>query len=417
MKRLSAAQQYESLTQIAERDWHRLDTAERVDRSHGYLRFREYVEPGAPLVAGVLDGTGLGGVLHGALTTPTTGLFSHPWKLLTSSQFRRPDDEGADEARAEHAALAREVCGGTSAAHEQPDGVPSSAALTAALGEAAVVRGFDTSEVLLGEGRGREESRKTALTLVAAVQDTVRRGAAGAVVFPFVAAEDALLREVLAESGFRSAELTAATHFEVPATGSYEEFLGGLSRRHRHRFRREERDFHEAGLRLDHPDLSGVVRRVAELETANTAKHGGSADTERVVAVRTAMADLLGSRVRVPVAVRDGDVVSCGLHMLGRQDYCVLMYGSDGTRDGHGACYPCLTFYDPLRHAVETGIRRVRFGFEGFGAKLIRGATLAARETWVWSPDPAALTAVHHLMRFLEQRWRQHRARLPHSTP
>lgn len=410
----------DSVTDVAERDWAELGGTHRVDSCHGYLHFREHVEPGRPVVVTAHDAQGLSGALHGAATTPGSGLFSHPWKLLTAPQFRRAEGDGEDgdgaAARAEHAARVGEVCGAAPppASALQADGVPGAGALTAALGEALVIRGFDTSQAQLRTEPDAEAARRTALALLRALQTSVREGAAGAVALPYVREDDAPLRAALTEAGFRSARLTATTEFEVPAGMSYEELLTGLSRRHRHRYRKEEREFGAAGLRLEHRELADVVQRVAELETSNTAKHGGRADREKVAAARTAMARLLGKRVRVPVAVRDERVLACGLHLADGGDYCVLLYGSDAEgAEQLSTAYPCLTFYEPLRHAAAHGGARVRFGFEGFGAKLIRGATLRARETWLWVPDPAELDAVHRLLRFLESRWTAYRDALP----
>ncbi|MFE9632477.1 GNAT family N-acetyltransferase [Streptomyces sp. NPDC006463] len=408
---------YDSAAHPTTAQWEALYGRGRADRGHGYARFRERVEAGPPALVTAADDTGWCAALHGAVTTPASALFSHPWKLLTAEQLRRPEEYGGQQARETHAELLRAVTGEAAG----PAGaVPDAAALTAALGEAVVFRGFDSTEAGLREGLDAPARRRALHALLAHTQDAVRGGLAGAVCLPYVRPQDTDLRTALAELGFRPAVLTGVSDFDLSAVSSYDSYLDALPSRRRRMYRKEEQAVADSALSLGVWPLDGNVERVVELETRNIAKHGGRPDREALIAARSAMAGLLGDHLRVPVAVRtgagDGELVACGIHMADDDSYCILMYGADETVSDAGPVYPCLTFYEPLRHAADHGLRTVRLGFEAFSAKLRRGARLSPRETWLWTPDADRLAALHRVMEFLSARTSTHFERLTGQT-
>ncbi|MEV0224780.1 GNAT family N-acetyltransferase [Streptomyces sp. NPDC050704] len=398
---------HDSAARLTAPQWAALYGTRHADRGHGYALFREHMEPGAPVLVAAEDDAGRCAALHGALTTAGSGLFSHPWKLLTSEQLLRPEEPGADRARADRERLLTAVTG-TAA---QPD----AAALTTALGEAVVFRSFDSTEAGLREGLTTEARHAALRALLAAAQDAVRDGLAGAVCLPFVRRDDLPLRTGLAELGFRQAALTAVSDFDLTGVSSYEEFLASLPSRRRRMYRKEGQAVADSPLTLGTWSLTGHVKSVAALEARNIAKHGGQPDPVALVAARSAMAELIGDRVRVPVVLRADEAdepAACGIHLTDDDSYCILMYGADETVPAGGPVYAHLTFYEPLRHAADHGLSRVRLGFEAFDAKLRRGASLSPRETWLWLPDAARLDTLHQVMQLLGTRTEAHFARL-----
>ncbi|MEU9301681.1 GNAT family N-acetyltransferase [Streptomyces sp. NPDC048269] len=411
---------HDSAAHLTTAQWEDLYGSGYADRGHGYALFRERVEAGPSALVTAADGTGWCGALHGAVTTPASALFSHPWKLLTAEQLRRPEEDGGQQACETHAALLRTALGESAG----PDGlaVPDAAALTAVLGEAVVFRGFDSTEAGLRDGLDAPARRRTLRALLAHTQDAVRDGLAGAVCLPYVRPQDTDLRAVLAELGFRSAVLTGVSDFDLGGVSSYATYLEALPSRRRRMYRKEEQAVADSALSLGVWPLDGNVERVVALEARNIAKHGGLPDREALIAARSAMAGLLGDHLRVPVAVRTGagagddELAACGIHMADDDSYCVLMYGADESVSDAGPVYPCLTFYEPLRHAADHGLRTVRLGFEAFSAKLRRGARLSRRETWLWTPDADRLAALHRVMEFLSARTSTHFERLTGQT-
>lgn len=380
-----------TIAAISESHWRRL-AGEGVDRGWAYLRFRELVEPGRAVVVVGHDGSGPAAALHGALTTSGTGLFSHPWKMLAGEQFLRLDKAAEDT----DAVLERQRRLVSKAAGSEAAG------LDEALGPVLTVRGFDDSAVLLRESADREAATAT---VVRAAQDAVRAGLAGAIAFPFVEPGNRVLRRVLTAAGFRHAVLTATTEFDLTRFDSYEAMLASMRRKRRYRFLSERRAVEEGGFGLGTADLADAAERVAELEAGNTRRYGGSPNPESLLRTRKRMAALLGDHVRVPTVTRgEGEVIACGLHLVDRWSYSNLVYGCDYTVADRGTAYQCVNFYDPLEYAFSRGLGRLRMGFEAFEPKLIRGARLAPRESWIWTPDERIGTRIGRLLSFMGER-------------
>ncbi|ORT57361.1 GNAT family N-acetyltransferase [Streptomyces sp. CB03238] len=396
----------DGLARIPPADWRIVAGDDRLDLAHPYLAFREHVEPGRPVALTLADQHGPAVAVHGALTTPSTALFSHPWKMLTSPQFLRADERPAEAAalRAEHTALIEAVAGPATAPGSGETPAPH-LALSRALGEALVIRGFDSSEVIRRPDLPPAARLRASTDLIAAAQDAIRDGLAGAVVLPFVDPGDQELRQVLGARGFQQAELTAISLFDLSRHPSYDAFLASMPRDRRYRFRSEPRALETAGLRLETVRLDDTVERVTELEVATARKYGGTPRPDALLATRRAMAGLLGHAIRVPAVRRpDGTIIACGLHLADGQAYYALVYGCDYGDPERSTSYQCVNFYDPLRYALDNGIRRVRMGFEAFAPKLLRGARLVPRETWLWVPDRRRLEALGRLLRFLGER-------------
>ncbi len=397
-----------------------------VDHTHAYLTFRERVEPGDPVLAVARDEAGLAAAAHGSWTTPRTALFSHPWKMLASPQFARlaaPADPGQpgepgepDPAEAEHRLLLHALTqtappDGPLPDEPQPDepqpdeplpdGPATVAALTSALGEVVVAREFDTSTVLLRPGLAPAD-RSGALAAVLRGLQEVARSRHGAVALPYVRPDDAELRQALAAAGFRGGTLTAVSVFDL--AGSYEDFVAGLPRRRRRRYRTEPAAFTAAGLRTRTVDLTGYLNRLVELEAGNAERYGGTPDRARLTGVRTEMARLLGPALRVPVAERDGELVACCVDLTDARSYLGLVYGCDYSVPEHRIAYRQLAFYEPLRWAADHGLAQVRLGFEAFAPKLYRGARLETRQTWLWVPSQSGLAGIGALLDFLSAR-------------
>ncbi|MEV0224554.1 peptidogalycan biosysnthesis protein [Streptomyces sp. NPDC050704] len=391
-------QLHSGLAHVAPGDWQALNSAGRVDRSHAYLGFREHVEPGDAVVATLDDERGLLAAVHGAMSRSDSALFSHPWKMLTSEQFLRADDDSLERVRAEHSALVDAIAGPGDASEQ-------ASRLAAVLGEALVIRGFDNSEVIFRQDLSGQQRSESALRLVEYLQDRVREGLAGALVFPFVSAGNSELTDVLVRLGFQRATLTAVTFFDVSGFRSYDAFLAALPARYRRRYRIEEQAMDRSHLHMATTPLRDSFSRIVELEALNAEKYGGKPDRGRLGRTRREMAERLDTAIRIPVAVSDdAEIVACGIHLVDENSYCNLVYGCDYAVEERATAYQWINFYDPLRYATSRGIKRVRLGFEAFSAKLQRGARLDPRETWLWVPDPGRQVALEGLVKFLDER-------------
>ncbi|MEN3308448.1 MAG: hypothetical protein V7603_4650 [Micromonosporaceae bacterium] len=385
--------------------WTELDRAGDVDTGRACLHFREQLEPGPPVVLTLDDATGVCAAACGVLTVPETALTSHPWKLLCDEQMLRlAGDEDAGAVRARHAALVSDA-GGGGPGHDPVE------LLTRTLGTVFVVRGLDRSQVLLAGHLSVEDRRRAAALLVTSAQRYAADGLAGAIAFPFVLPADGLLAGTLAAAGFRRLLITAVAGFDLSAYESPAAFLASLPRSARYRHRKEPAELAGAGLAVTEIPLADHVDRVAALEAQNATQHGGRAAPERIARARRFMADTLGDAVRVAAAARDGQLVACGLYLLGRTRCLSLAYGCDYTVADRATAYPCLSLYQPVALALRHRVPEVRLGFEGFQAKVLRGARLVDREMWLWTPDPRRRERLEPLLRFMDARTRGHLSR------
>lgn len=389
-----------SLDDLTGADWSRLNPGRRLDHGLDYVRFRCHVEPGEPVVAVVTDERGLAGAAYATTTTPRTALFSHPWKLLGSAQFVRAAD-GATAVLDEHARLVAAAGGGG-------DGAAGDASLAEqlaeGLGDPLVVRLFDSSEVLVAPDLDGDGAAAVTAGLVGHLQRLVGDGAAGAVVFPYVHPADEPLRRTLAAAGFVAGRLTASCELHVPAGLDWDGLLQALGRNRRRRYLRELAAFEAAGLVLGEVDAAEHLERIAELEAQTAAAHGGQPDVAAIVRLRRHMVATFGPSLRVPVALAGDTIVACGVDVFDEHDYYGLVYGCDYGHPGRSTAYMCVGYYEPIRFCLARGVRRLRLGFEAFEAKLLRGAALTPRETWVWVPDPGRLAGLAALLRFLTGR-------------
>jgi len=389
---------YRSVGDIPDDDWRAL--ARGVDQSRAYLTYRERLEPGDPVLVVANDSTGPAAALHGSLTTPRTALFSHPWKMLSSDQFLRLSGEADSdrEPAGHHQRLLDELL------DPGQSGEPRWEGFAAMIGEAMVLRGFDTSAALLRPGLSEDAKLVAMLTLLRTLQGLVREGAAGAIALPFVHPGDALLRQALAETGFCAGVLTGASVFDLSGTRSYEDFVATLPKRRRYRYRTEQQAFASAGMTTRTVMLEDHLERLADLEANNIERYGGAPDRTRLAAVRAEMAELLGAALRVPVAEIDGSIIACGIDLVDENSYLVLAYGCDYSVAEHRKAYPQLLCYEPIRFATSHGLTQVRLGFESFQPKLHRGARLETRQTWIWLPSQSAMRSLTRLLAFLSAR-------------
>ena len=375
--------------------WAELTRAADLDAAAGFLRFREYLEPGDSFLLVVRDGGRLRGALHGACSVPASGLSSDPWKFLAADAVLRLDGDPSDEdVRRSRAAIVRTLAGADGSGT-----APLWSRLADRLGPCLVVREFDASRLVSDPDLTPAESSTVADTLVRAAQDlTVRRGA-GALCFPYVETGNRVLRAVLADRGFRGGVMTAASRLSTAGFADHEAFLGSLPSRRRRIHRREEDQLRRAdGLHLSHLELADAVPRVAVLEANTLAKHGGTVAPETLHRARAEMLRCLPGAAFVPAVTRHGEPIACAVHLVGRRNLYFLAYGCDYTVEDRSHAYPWAAFYSPVRRAVAAGCDAVLLGLEGLEAKSRRGAAVEPRETWIWMPERAAFDGVTELL-------------------
>lgn len=90
--------------------------------------------------------------------------------------------------------------------------------------------------------------------------------------------------------------------------------------------------------------------------------------------------------------------------MFDADDYYGLTYGCDYSHSNLSTTYMCVAYYDPIMFCLARGIGRLRYGFEAFEPKMLRGASLTPLEFWIWAPDDKVNRALADLLSFLHHR-------------
>jgi predicted N-acyltransferase len=221
-----------------------------------------------------------------------------------------------------------------------------------------------------------------------------------------------LLRESLAEAGFRGGALTGASWIDVRGCGSYSEFLARMPTRRRRRYRLEEQELRQAaGFSVGEVSLADNAERVAVLEAQTLAKYGAQVDPEAIRQTRIELVSRLPDAVRISAVERDGQIIACAMHLQGHKSVLCLSYGCDYGVPDRSMSYPWAVFYHPVQMAIAHGADMVRLGLEGFEAKTMRGAVVEARELWVWTPDTTTLGRLGDLLDMVSARNTEYLAR------
>ncbi len=127
--------------------------------------------------------------------------------------------------------------------------------------------------------------------------------------------------------------------------------------------------------------------------------------------MRRQMIEDFGDSVRIAAAFDGAKLVACGIDLLDEHNYYGLTYGCDYNHPNLSTCYMCIAYYDPIRFCLARGIGTLRYGFEAFEPKVLRGASLTPLELWIWTSDQKVNHALAELLAFIDGRSREYLSR------
>jgi predicted N-acyltransferase len=171
---------------------------------------------------------------------------------------------------------------------------------------------------------------------------------------------------------------------------SFDGYLESLSGKRRGTVRRELRLFEQSGLTVSVERLGACIDRASELLAAVDEKYDTGATAEEERAYLAAQAELLDDR-SVLFAARSGEeIVGVCLLYRFRDALYGRVVGFDYDKLGDDRVYANLAFYEPIRYAIDEGLRRVHFGTGSWEAKLLRGGELTPLWSLVRPPEDLA---------------------------
>ena len=181
----------------------------------------------------------------------------------------------------------------------------------------------------------------------------------------------------------------------------FDGYLAGLGQRRRQRLR-EIVQFTASGLRLERSGVEGLTPDLAELQAQVRARYGHPVDVDAIRADHARIRDHLGSRVLIFHARRDGRTVGFALFYAHGDALWSRPTGFDYASLGDDYCYFNVLFYEPVRAAIERGLRRIHYGMGAYEAKATRGGKLTATVGYIRYPRDRAAELRAQLRRYDE---------------
>ncbi|MGC5363879.1 GNAT family N-acetyltransferase [Streptomyces sp. DT24] len=221
--------------------------------------------------------------------------------------------------------------------------------------------------------RGPATGRTAVAQLVARAEEIAVEHEAASVAFPFVEGGDEVLRQVLADRGYRSH--LSGRYSSLPVTpGGFEDYLLRLSAKRRRRVRTERRRLAEAGVEMRMETLStALIPRLGRLEEELMAKYGIAWTAAQTEEVLREMAANFGDDAVVTLAVGDGLIRGFGTMIRFRDHWYARQAGFDYGYQRKLALYFETLYYFPVEMAARNGITTIHYGLGSEEAKLSRG--------------------------------------------
>ena len=194
------------------------------------------------------------------------------------------------------------------------------------------------------------------------------------------------LRAALAGLGL--IRTAAAPDSELAAVpGGFPAYARALRPSMRPAVRREQREFSRAIDRVVVEDAARL--RAPDLVPLLAAHHGkyGHADAHAAFGDRLARTSSHGDHVQVLVAERAGRALGF-IALVVDPAHSRLVPRLFACADNDVFAYFNLVFYEPVRVAAEWGFAAISLGSTAYRAKLLRGARLLPRSTWLAPLDP-----------------------------
>jgi hypothetical protein len=206
----------------------------------------------------------------------------------------------------------------------------------------------------------------------------------------FLGVDDAEgLGSVLESAGFQRTFLFYDNRIDLENYGDFADYLQTFRRTTRRALLRDMRRTDEAGIRFEVTsdfDRHGVA--MSELYQRTYSKYGDSF-FRHPPAFWTALCESLGPRAEAIFAWRRDELVGFTILLKSPRRGEIWTYRIGRSSDGSLSQVPyyfCLSFYEPLKRAIELGYRRIWLGPASYEAKSVRGAAQVPLYNYFWLP-------------------------------
>jgi uncharacterized protein len=219
--------------------------------------------------------------------------------------------------------------------------------------------------------------------IVEAAERLGRERGARCAAFLYVDERDSALREVLGERGYVSHLSGYYSWLPVPPSG-LAGYLDTLSAHRARRIRAERRHVKAAGVGTSiEPLSSGLIPRMAELETALLNKYGMAWSPEQSASIFGRILDVFGGDAVVSTARLGGALLGFGLLLRHGDQWYAHRAGFDYAARGSLPLYFEVLYYHPIEVAAAVGITTIHYGTGSAEAKRSRGCLAAEQFAYV----------------------------------
>lgn len=178
----------------------------------------------------------------------------------------------------------------------------------------------------------------------------------------------------------------------------FDDYLAGFGSDRRRKIRGDLAAFHRSGCEISFGRLTEYHAQVAPL-LATLQRRYGAIDSVPLIQDRLAeQAAVLGDEAICLLCRKGSRIVGFSLFYKWRDELYARVVGFDYERlPEDSRAYFSLVFYEPIKYAIENGIKTIRYGLEPGNAKVGRGATLESR--WAVTLGPGDVVAARECRR------------------
>lgn len=246
---------------------------------------------------------------------------------------------------------------------------------------ATVPRGYQSGIVYHRDLAAGERDEVARRVLDAFDELAIRSGAGAAAVIYLQEGADPHLEAALDARGYVPTVLGGNCFLDVrwPDLDSY---LAQFSSGRRRTLRIDMQRFAAAGGTVTVGGVELLRDELAAMQAATQSKYGHRADPAHTLRWYARIRAELGPYVRVSLARRGADVLGFGMFYEMGGELQARVVGFDYSLRGAERAYFNVAFYEPIRYAIATGLRRIDYGMESYEAKMKRGCDLRPLRGW-----------------------------------
>lgn len=241
--------------------------------------------------------------------------------------------------------------------------------------------------------------------LVDELIDWAREQKMAAISFLYLPPVESVLEAALTNRGLLRLPLTHNCELSLPGD-NFDDYLTMLSSGRRNSIRREIREVAEANLRIERRPLDECVDDLVRLRLRQKQKYGRAQNEPKARRAFTGLIDNFPPEdLLLFVAEAEGSMVSFSLYLAEGPTWHALLTGTEYDDPRWKFAYFDLLFYTPIRHAYESGARRLDLGGASWEAKRNRGCDLVRHDGFLLAFSPELMEAATESARVTELRF------------